>query len=179
MTYVADRSLRCFATLGEVDDFVTGLDGAMRIAIGRGGPPSSLGPSVRIPADATAVLVGFPDVSDGRPIGIVENPGQHAWARLMLPITDRGALTMATLDIRTSWLTHDNPKGLTVFDRVATQLRPQLQRPTWAWSVSTPHRAEVDRNVGFTEGAADLFDRGAAWMQEGVPNVRYGPSAPT
>jgi len=176
---VTDRSLQCFTTLGEVDDFVTGLDGALRIAIGRGGHPTSLEPGARIPTDATAVLLGFPDVSDVRPTSIVQNPGQHAWARLVLPVADSEALTMTTLDIRTSWLTHDNPYGLSVFDRVAKQLRPRLERPTWAWSVSNPHFAKAYGNVGFTEGAADLFDRGAAWMQEGVSNVRYGPSAPT
>lgn len=176
---MADRSLQCFATLVEIDDLVTGLDRVMRIVVWRGEPAASLKPGERTPTDATAVLVGFPDVSDGLTASICPNPGEHGWARLTLPVADSHSLSMTTLDIRTSWVTHDNANGLTAFERVAKQFRRGLKRPTWAWSVSTPNSAKAYRNIGFTEGAADFFDHGAVWMQDGVSDVRYGPRAPT
>ena len=175
---MADRRLRLFMTSEDVADALSNLrdDGAVFVVRDPTATPSArpLKDGEGIPLAAREVYVGFVDLSTGQPVDVISNPGAHAWVRLQLPRQEDGVLYMAGLDIRTRWITHDNPAGTDVFNRVSKPFRSGLHRPAYVWSLLGEEPERV-RDVAFTDRARAVFEAGTEWMQEGVLNVRYGP----
>jgi hypothetical protein len=163
---MADRSLTFFMTPSEAELLLADLVGDLLVV--------DPGPDT----PGRFVYLGSPGVSDGDPDEIIANPGAHAWVRFHVPRLRERVLEMAGLDIRTQWLTHDRPQGVHVFRRISRYFRPSLQRPVWAWNVNGGESSTY-RDVAYTAEAAALFAAGYEWMQEGVANVRYGPTPPS
>ncbi len=176
---MADRSLRFFMTPDEAAEVVARwctAGGDVAVANARG-DARLLDECEPLPERARFAYVGWPDLSDGRPDEVRTNPGAHAWARFSLPDLQGRVLHQACLDLRTQWLNHDNPRGLEVFQRASRVIRPLLHRPTYAWSIKVGGAAKV-RDVGYTDGAREVFASGCEWLQEGVGNTRFGPELP-
>lgn len=143
-----------------------------------GGGACEFDTGASIPNTEAWLYIGWKDLSRGAPDAVAANPGAHGWVRFVLPEETDGVLIQSALDIRTVWLTHDNPSGVEIFNRIARRVRPLLRRPTWVWSVLNGTSREL-RDVGHTVGATGLYEAGGAWMQRGVANLRFGPTAPS
>lgn len=175
-----DRGLAFFMTPNEAGDTLAELrqaGGLVIVSSGDDSGPMLLSHQAALPEGADCAYLGWPHLSEGDPPAVVANPGALGWVRFVLPRHQASTLLKSGLDVRTIWLTHNEPKGIQVFKQVSRPFRSQLMRPTWAWAAGGGEGAAY-RDLGFTAGARALFEQGTRWMQQGVANIRFGPSPP-
>ncbi|NVB39637.1 hypothetical protein G6O69_17475 [Pseudenhygromyxa sp. WMMC2535] len=107
-------------------------------------------------------------------------PGKLGWIRVVPPRLDQSRLSETVIQSRSDWWdnairsTCENRATHHLYAKITKVISPILKSPVHAKNIITG-RTSSYQDMGYTDGAVELFNSGHGWVQEGTSNVIFSP----